>query len=156
MVSINKLKHLEKARKIAQQKVKCNFCNKEFSKTGIKKHTDKCKNGKDCPICGQWTQKDKTTCSYSCANTYFRSKTNHPNWKESQYKSTCFHYHNKECVVCKESNIVEVHHLNENRNDNGPENLIPLCPTHHSYWYSRYKHLIEKIVYDYVKKWKNT
>ena len=111
---------------------------------------------KDCPICGtkfttgKDSPREKITCSHSCANSYFRSGVNNPNWKENSYRSTCFHFHKKECIVCGESKIVEVHHLDENNKNNSPNNLIPLCPTHHQYWHSRYKEEIEQIVIDYI------
>ena len=90
------------------------------------------------------------TCSHSCANTYFRSGINNPNWKENTYRTTCFLYHKKECIICGENKIVEVHHLDENNKNNSPNNLIPLCPTHHQYWHSRYKVEIEQKVIDYI------
>ena len=53
-----------------------------------------------------------------------------------------------------ENNIVAVHHVNENHMDNRPENLVPLCPTHHQYMHSRHKVLIENVVEEYIKsKW---
>jgi hypothetical protein len=100
---------------------------------------------KKCPVCGKefedlvGHQKQKTTCSYSCSNTYFRSGTSNPNWKNDSYRSTCFDNHKKECIICGENKIVAVHHYDENRNNNKSENLIPLCPTHHQYVHSRYK-----------------
>jgi hypothetical protein len=114
---------------------------------------------KVCPICEQifntslGSPREKTTCSHSCANSYFRSGINNPNWKESSYRTTCFHYHKKECVVCKESKIVEVHHLDEDNTNNSPENLIPLCPTHHQYWHSKYKVEIEHTILEYIKNY---
>ena len=113
---------------------------------------------KDCPICGtkfttgKDSPREKITCSHSCANSYFRSGVNNPNWKENSYRTTCFHFHKKECIVCGENKIVEVHHLDENNKNNSPNNLIPLCPTHHQYWHSRYKEEIEQIVIDYITK----
>lgn len=115
---------------------------------------------KDCPICEEQFQtlkghpREKKTCSRGCANTYFRSGSNNPNWKESAYRTTCFEYHKKECVVCKESRIVEVHHLNEDPNDNSLANLIPLCPTHHQYWHSQYKCEVEPKIRKYIEEWK--
>lgn len=111
---------------------------------------------KECPVCKtifktQIDRKEKMTCSYSCSNTFFRSGENHPNWKEKSYRVICFSRHKKECVVCGENKIVEVHHLDENRNNNNVDNLIPLCPTHHQYWHSRYRKEIESIVLDYHK-----
>lgn len=117
---------------------------------------------KICPICektfktGKGSPKEKSTCSYSCSNSYFRSGLNNPNWKEESYRSTCFLSHKKECVVCGENKIVEVHHLDEDKNNNRIENLIPLCPTHHKYWHSRFKSEIEKIVLNYIEDFKNS
>ena len=113
----------------------------------------------ECPVCGNEFEnllnhpRQKTTCSHSCSNTFFRSGSSHPNWKEldlltheSKYRRICFEYHKKECVVCGENKIVSVHHYDENHNNNSIENLIPLCPTHHQYVHSRYKNdVIDKI-----------
>ena len=100
---------------------------------------------KNCPVCGNefvtkvGSKEEKITCSYSCSNTYFRSGSSNPNWKEGTYRTTCFDYHKKECIICGENKIVAVHHYDENRKNNSPENLIPMCPTHHQYVHSRYK-----------------
>jgi hypothetical protein len=110
---------------------------------------------KDCPVCGNTfetklgSKKEKITCSHSCANTYFRSGELHPNWKDESYRSTCFEHHNKKCVICDENKIVTVHHYDENHNNNKPENLIPLCPTHHQYVHSRYKDEVINKIEDY-------
>lgn len=113
---------------------------------------------KECPICkeiftvGKGSPKEKTTCSYGCSNTYFRSNISNPNWKESSYRTTCFHHHPKKCVICDEDKIVEVHHSDGNNQNNTPENLIPLCPTHHKYYHSRYKKEVEPQIKVYIKK----
>lgn len=93
----------------------------------------------------------RVTCSYACSNSHFRSGEDHGNWNQDAYRTTCFHYHRKECVVCGEDKIVEVHHLDEDHKNNHKNNLIPLCPTHHRYWHSRYKYLVEDVVLDYIK-----
>lgn len=104
---------------------------------------------KECPICGKkfitesGKKREKTTCSHSCANVYFRSGIDNPNWSDKSYRTTCFMYHEKKCIICGEDRIVEVHHYDQNHNNTSPENLIPLCPTHHQYIHSRYKTLIE-------------
>ena len=115
---------------------------------------------KECPVCSilfttqKGHQREKQTCSYACSNTFFRSGKNNGNWKEDAYRSTCFLYHKKECVICKEKNIVEVHHQDENHENNNPENLIPLCPTHHQYYHSCYRILILDEINEYIKNWK--
>jgi hypothetical protein len=118
---------------------------------------------KSCPVCNKTfttnlgQKREQIVCSHSCSNTFFRSGVNNPNWKDPEdkkdYRSICFMYHKKECVICKENLIVAVHHLDENHNNNSPENLVPLCPTHHQYWHSKYKHLIESKVLDYINNY---
>ena len=51
--------------------------------------------------------------------------------------------------MCDEDKIVAVHHMNEDHSDNRPENLVPLCPTHHAYWHSKWRYLIEDKVRAY-------
>lgn len=119
---------------------------------------------KKCPVCDKnfsihkGQRKEKITCSHACSNTYFRSDKDHPNYKykkgktpDASYRKICFEHHEKKCVVCEEKTIVEVHHYDGNHDNNKPENLVPICPTHHKYWHSRYRILIREIVDKYVK-----
>jgi hypothetical protein len=55
--------------------------------------------------------------------------------------------------VCGERKIVAVHHANGNHNDNRPENLIPICPTHHAYVHSRYAAEVLPIIEEYREQW---
>jgi hypothetical protein len=143
------------------KKINCKFCEKEFGISNILNHENNCylnpTNLRSCAICNKPIKNFRTskgTCSKSCANTHFKSGEDNGNWKQDAYQSTCFLYHKKECIICRESNIVEVHHLDEDRTHNDPSNLIPLCPTHHQYWHSRYRHLVEEKVYYYINEWK--
>ena len=52
-------------------------------------------------------------------------------------------------MICGEDKIIDVHHYDENKKNNSKENLIPLCPTHHMYWHSKYKFIIEETVNEY-------
>ncbi len=120
-----------------------------FTKNGIIKN-DKIK--KICPICqNEFELKNKVqiTCSHSCSNTYFAKKRNKPE-KYKSYKTICFYHFPKKCIVCDEEKIVEVHHMDENHKNNNPKNLIPLCPTHHQYWHSRYRDLIREKVLQFI------
>lgn len=100
-----------------------------------------------CPVCGGEKKASTVTCSYACSNTFFRRG---PRANATQnYRTIAFTHHDKECVVCRENKIVEVHHLNGNHDDNRPENLVPLCPTHHKYWHSKWRCLIEDKVKAY-------
>lgn len=122
---------------------------------------------KECPVCLKFFEtfkntKEKTTCSNACANTFFRSGSAHPNWKENPskdsllYRRICFKNHKYECIICGENKIVAVHHYDKNHKNNAPENLIPMCPTHHQYLHSKYKNeIIDKVNNyrnDFIKK----
>lgn len=98
-------------------------------------------------------KKDKYFCSRSCANSVgglAKAEKYHPD-NVASYRSVAWRHHEKKCVVCGETKIVAVHHFNENHNDNRPENLVPMCPTHHQYMHSRYKNLIINTVKNYIK-----
>lgn len=137
--------------------VKCKYCNNQFSKGNIKRHENACylnpKNLRECVVCNKPIKdykKSKGTCSHSCSNIHFASIRNKPeNYKN--YRTICFYHHDKKCIICGEDNIVEVHHYDENNKNNSPENLVPLCPTHHAYMHSRYKVKIEDEVNEYVE-----
>ena len=132
----------------------CVHCSKLVGLQGIFAHERWCASGKACPVCSTVFRTKGTTCSHACANTFFRTGEAHGNWNPARYTSTCFANHKKACVVCGEANIVSVHHLDENRANNDPANLIPLCPTHHVYWHSRFRHIVEAKVYAYLNEWK--
>lgn len=107
----------------------------------------------DCPVCGKEfkkARKEQTTCSKSCSNTYFRSGENHPSFKtgEASYRIKSIKHYGHKCLVCDEENVIEVHHIDENRHNNSIDNIIPLCPTHHRYMHSasNKKLIIDKIV----------
>lgn len=167
-------KYLQQVRKTAD-KYSCDTSHFDGSKLKRFKYKQ---IEKECPVCGkkfitqEGHKREKITCSHSCSNTYFRSKENNPNWKEhdgrgnnngvrdeyepKEYRRVCFCYHEKKCIICGESNIVEVHHVDKNGLNNSPDNLIPLCPTHHKYIHSRHKILIEKNVFEYLEYFQKT
>lgn len=130
--------HFGKNKKIQRTNKECPVCLKKFETVINHKH-------------------EKITCSHSCANTFFRTGKNNPNWKDTSYRTTCWEHHKKECVVCGENLVVAVHHHDENHNNNSPENLVPLCPTHHHYVHSKHRHLvidkIENYLYLFKKKY---
>ena len=117
-------------------KVNCQHCNKLFE---VMLH-DKSK---------------RKFCSLKCANQKVRGaaipKKEEDLYGEKKFRLICFRYHEKKCVVCNESNVISVHHYDENHENNDPKNLIPLCPTHHVYMHSKFKHLIDEKVKEYIK-----
>lgn len=152
------------------RKVECAYCNGYFTIANIKNHERACKsnpkNQKTCPVCGKLYSKKTETCSYACSNTFFRSgnhRGNHGGYilknddelvGKLRYKRICFRFHEKKCVVCGEDKIVAVHHFDGNHNNNSPDNLVPLCPTHHVYIHSNYANLIKGNIDEYVINFK--
>lgn len=138
--------------------VKCQYCNTDVIVNNSKRHEKTCHlnpdNIKFCEVC-ETPIKDykhsKGTCSHSCSNKFFNYLRNKPE-TYTNYRTICWQEHKKECVVCGETKIVAVHHMNENHEDNRVENLVPLCPTHHSYMHSKYKAEILPVVEEYVKQ----
>ena len=37
----------------------------------------------------------------------------------------------KECVICGFDKMVDLHHIDKNKSNHSPKNLIGLCPNHH-------------------------
>jgi hypothetical protein len=144
-------------KKVNSTKVKCRHCRKELSLPNLERHEDSCYlnpvNLQKCVVCGKPVKgykHSKGTCSRSCANKYFRSGEDNGNFRGTQYTTICFYHHKKECIVCGEDKIVAVHHNDHNHCNNDPENLIPLCPTHHQYIHSRYAGEVQPIIDKYV------
>ena len=116
---------------------------------------------KICPNCNK--QFDSTlapnqqTCSRNCSNSIFRAGKDHPNWKGGKstesYRRLCIKYYGHKCLICDEDKTIDVHHIDHNRKNNLPENLIPLCPTHHRYMHrKKLKPLIYDKILESIKK----
>lgn len=98
---------------------------------------------KSCPVClvqfevSIGSPKEKTVCSHGCANTYFRSGSNNPNYKgaaQGKYRVLAFRHLAHACNICgwaKHPQALQVHHRDSDRNNNKLTNLRMLCPTCH-------------------------
>jgi len=113
---------------------------------------------KDCPVCNKKFEvasgsvNEKTTCSKGCAQTYFNSGENNSRFTGQNYRQVCFSRREHKCIICDENLVLEVHHIDNNRDNNHIDNLVPLCPTHHRYLHSKYYFLIEDKVAEYISK----
>ena len=151
----------------AATKVACKHCFRSVAKSQLIRHEINCYanpiNYKECVVCGtqlvKQDHKKSVTCSHACSNKYKpRGNVNLVESRDSikNYRSRCFKAHKKACIICGESNIVEVHHLDEDKHNVKPENLLPLCPTHHQYWHSKHRTLIYNKVMHYVEEFLKT
>jgi hypothetical protein len=150
-------------RKVVQREIECNHCNRFFTRWHFPAHERSCrvnpKNTEECPVCGIefYARNGKRTCSTSCGATY-RSDAGHPPpvAEATKYQTIAFQNHERKCAIpdCSERRILEVHHYNNNHDDNSPENLVPMCPTHHRYMHSRFRYVHEMAVDIYVaERW---
>lgn len=148
------------------KRIPCRYCNKIVTTSNINKHEPLCYlnpiNIKICPVCESPIRyKDTATCSQKCCQIHFRGmfnevrKTRDMSWANGHSTTfICFTHHKKECIICKENVIVSVHHYDNNHSNDNPENLVPLCPTHHMYMHSQYIYLIKECVDEYIEKFK--
>lgn len=77
-------------------------------------------------------------CSVSCSH-------NRQEWwndNAKRYKTVALQHHKHKCVICGFDKVVAIHHIDENRQNNAPSNLIPLCPNHHEMYHSKWKNEI--------------
>jgi len=78
-------------------------------------------------------------CSKHCATIYNNSHVkigkNHPNYTNgcASYRELALKTYGAKCAKCSYNvrRILEVHHIDGNRDNNSMPNLIVLCPTHH-------------------------
>ena len=100
---------------------------------------------KQCPVCGetfQTTRSRQVNCSRSCANmahsvrmrgkgnSHYRDGTSYSKWFK-EMRPLIFE-RDGGCVVCRSSDSLIVHHVDEDPANNRPENLLTLCSTHHT------------------------
>lgn len=74
---------------------------------------------------------------------------------KGNYRVLCFHYWDRECVVCGETLDIQVHHVNGNIKDDSPTNLIPLCCEHHWQVHSKRKQTSVQLINALEKIWSN-
>lgn len=95
---------------------KCEYCGKEFKKLKSK-------------------IKEHNFCSKICSNKYKNLKTFNFN-DGGNYRRNAFTAYPHKCAICgwnKDERVLEVHHIDENRNNNQISNLVILCPICHKY-----------------------
>jgi hypothetical protein len=104
-------------------KVKCANCGKEVNRAPFE--LKKSKSG-------------RAFCSSSCSSTYnnrFRVGEANPNWNggTSNYRQRAIECYGAFCAVCgyDVEEVLIVHHLDNDRQNNDITNLVVLCPTHH-------------------------
>lgn len=74
-------------------------------------------------------------CSRSCANSVGgKAKSEKYGLGDKQYRKIAFSVYKHECEVCSYNelpDVLQVHHIDSDRNNNDVKNLVILCPTCH-------------------------
>lgn len=138
-------------------KIRCEECNYEWealpSAVIYDDYTHKCPNcgAKEgeyvkCAYCGKEIYRSKSRlennksgyyyCSRECGNLHKNQlRAESGEWDNSlNYRSKAFEKYPHRCIVCgwnEDERILEVHHIDENREHNNIENLCILCPICH-------------------------
>lgn len=110
--------------------VKCDYCGKEFRKA--KKEIER-------------TSHDY--CSIDCRNRALNDAKRTPSI--NNYRDIAFSNYEHRCAICgwdEDADILEVHHIDENRKHNELENLIILCPICHRKLTSKKYKLVGDII----------
>jgi hypothetical protein len=129
----------------------------------FKNHTQKTKEleARNCAYCGteffvsvhNKNEYKVLTCSHACSGAYPEFISNRVVAKIGEAKSypivakraglNC-------CCICGESEVLDIHHLDEDRYNNDISNLVPICPTHHAYIHRGKSDLIFSTLIEYL------
>ena len=107
--------------KLGRITLKCAYCGKEFER---------------CPSDVADNKSGYFYCSRNCGNLHknlIRKESGE--WDNSKsYRIKAYEAYEHKCAVCgwdEDERVLEVHHIDENRENNKIENLCILCPTCH-------------------------
>lgn len=91
-------------------------------------------------------------CSRSCANSV-GGKAKVEKYGLSWYPSIARKFYVEQCAACGISDILDVHHIDENRDNSEPSNLIFLCPNDHYRLHRNQDPVIQHLINTHVSYW---
>lgn len=62
-------------------------------------------------------------------------------------------FYDQRCVVCGFNDVVDVHHIDENRKNNSPKNLVFLCPNHHALLHRNNSEIVKQKIEEFLHKY---
>lgn len=77
-----------------------------------------------------YPQKERYFCSRVCANS-IGGTAKAEKYGYTSYRTIAAKFHKQECIVCGVSDVLDVHHIDEDRENNDASNLVFLCPNDH-------------------------
>lgn len=101
----------------------------------------------------QFPTKTEYYCSRNCANSV-GGKAKRDKHGITQYATIAKKYYDEKCIVCGFNEIVDVHHIDKNRENNNPTNLVFLCPNHHYVLHRKNAEYVDKRIKEFIlEKW---
>jgi len=128
-----------KARKKPLIKLTCDFCGKTYFKAYKRLTFNFC-----CRKCKDAAQ------SISSGDKFKELRPRHYGEGDSiySYRTRALRKYGRKCAICgydEDIDVLEVHHIDSNRNHNKLDNLIVLCPTCHKKLTTRKYELINRV-----------
>lgn len=97
--------------------------------------------------------KEKYFCSRNCANSV-GGKAKREKYGLTGYVSIAKQFYEEKCIVCGYDELVDVHHINGDRNNNEATNLVFLCPNHHYLLHRKKSEKVKQAISEFIeKKW---
>lgn len=97
-------------------------------------------------------EKDHYYCSRSCANSV-GGKAKVEKYGLTQYISIAMKYYKPQCAVCGITDVLDVHHIDEDRGNFHPSNLIFLCPNDHYRLHRNNDSRVKKVIEGHGTAW---
>lgn len=94
-------------------------------------------------------QKERYFCTIQCANAT-GGKAKREKYGLVQYTSIAKQHYDEKCIVCGFDEVVDVHHIDENRQNNDPKNLVFLCPNHHALLHRKQASLVKSSIETFI------
>ena len=108
-----------------------------------------------CKVCGLVKEHRAKGMCFNCAQKAFYYDTIR-GFNVKKYHNISFELWKevtKKCAICDFDKIVDLHHLDHNKNNTSRENLVGLCPNHHKMIHDmRFKNEIENKLKEHQSK----
>jgi hypothetical protein len=117
--------------------VKCFTCESVFEVTEREK---------------KFPEKSQYFCSRVCANS-IGGKAKAEKYGYTHYRTIAEKFYKPVCVVCGVTDILDVHHIDENRENIHPSNLIFLCPNDHFRLHRNNDETVKKFIEGHGTAW---
>ena len=96
-------------------------------------------------------QKERYFCCIQCSNAT-GGKAKREKYGIVSYVLIAQNHYVAKCIVCGFDELVDVHHIDNNRSNNDPKNLVFLCPNHHYLLHRKYSTSVQICIDTFIKE----